>query len=702
MKSFDKFFYPKSIAIIGASSKPGNLSYELIGNLLKFNYIGKIYPINTKSDVVNTLKAYKSVTDVSDEIELALIMVPKALVIPAIDDCHKKKINSVILITAGFRETGEEGEKLENELLTKIRNCNIRLVGPNCMGIINSKPDVSMNGTFVLGNPLFGGIGFCSQSGALGAAVVKTVQQNDIGLGQFISIGNKADVTENDILKYWKDNNDVKVITLYLESFANPKEFMKICREITKIKPVILIKAAKTNAGMRAASSHTGALASADAIANAIIEQSGVIRVNTVEEMFDIAKAFDKAKMPKGNRAGILTNAGGPAILCVDECEKSGLTVPELQEKTKNEIAKIAPPEASLHNPVDLLPPATADVWAKAAEFMIEDENIDSLIVIIGPPLTYDTVEIMTAVYEAVKHSEKSVLFTMMSQDENIPKMQTSVPEHPPLFKFPEPPARTLGEMLKFKKWKERESKEKIKFEVRKEKVQEIFDSLKTKGEFYLEFEDVYKILKYYGIPIIESVSVTDEKGALNTAQDIGYPVVLKCIGKELIHKTDVGGVKLDIKSKDELLNSIKDIKESLKSKNLLSKLEGFLIQPFYKGGLETIFGIVNDNSAGHMIMFGLGGIMVEILKDVKFRLAGFDETDAYDMIESLKGYELLKGIRGQKAVDIDFVVENLLKLSKLIEDFPVIEELDLNPFVFSHQREKCKILDARIKLIMP
>ncbi len=699
MNSFDNFFYPKSIAIIGASSKPGNLSYELIGNLLKFNYNGAIFPINPKADIVNTLKAYKSVLDVKSDIDLAVIMVPKALVLNAIDECYKKNINSVILITAGFKETGSEGEKLENELLDKIQKYNIRLVGPNCMGIINSKPGVSLNGTFVLVEPHNGGIGFCSQSGALGAAVLKTVQQNDIGMGQFISIGNKADVTENDILEYWKYNDDIKVITLYLESFSNPVQFTQIVKQITKSKPVIIIKAARTSAGMKAASSHTGALASGDAIANALIEQSGAIRVYTVGQMFSLAKAFDKANNPRGKRVGILTNAGGPAILCVDECAQNGLEVPEMSDEAKKKIMEFAPPEASLHNPVDLLPSASAEMWAKAARYMIEDDNFDSLIVIMGPPLMHDTVEIMAEVNKAISSTDKAVLFVIMSQDENILKLQLLAPEHPPLYKYPESAARSLGEMIKYNEYKIRERVKKAEFSVNKKDVQKIFSTITERGDFYLDFEIVNKILKAYDLPIIDTYTLRDISSTIECANKTRYPVVLKSVGKELIHKTDVGGVKLDIKNQKELMNAITEINESLKSKNLFAKLEGYLIQPYFKGGIETILGVVKDQGAGHLIMFGLGGIMVELLKDVKFRLKGLDETDAMEMIKSLKGYKILEGIRGTKGADIDYIVECIIKLSTLVEDFPAFEEIDLNPFVVSSDRKRSKILDARMRV---
>jgi acetate---CoA ligase (ADP-forming) len=699
MNFFDNFFYPKSIAIIGASSKPGNLSYELIGNLLKFDFKGTIYPINPKADIVNSLKAFKSVLDVSSEIDLAIIMVPKIFVLNAIDECYEKQINSVILITAGFRETGYEGEKLETELLERIKKYNIRLVGPNCMGIINSKPGVNMNGTFVLGDPLNGGIGFCSQSGALGAAVLKTVQQNDIGMGQFISVGNKADVTENDILKYWKNNDDIKVITLYLESFSNPVQFTQIVKEITKTKPVILIKAARTSAGMKAASSHTGALASGDAIANALIEQSGAIRVYTVGQMFSLAKAFDKANTPRGKRVGILTNAGGPAILCVDECAQNGLELPEMSNEVKKKIMEFAPPEASLHNPVDLLPPASADMWAKAARYMIEDDNFDSLIIIMGPPLMHDTVEIMNEVNEAVKGFDKSVLFVIMSQDENIPKLQKIAPDHPPIYKYPESAARALGEMIKYNEFQKREHVKKTEFSVNKKEVEKIFNTISTTGDFYLDFEFVYKILKAYELPIIDTYTLREIASTIECANKIGFPVVLKSVGKELVHKTDIGGVKLNLKNQAELENAIEDINENLKSKRIFDKLEGYLIQPYFSGGTETILGVVKDINAGHLIMFGLGGILVELLKDVKFRLKGLDETDAMEMIKSLKGYKILEGIRGNKGADIGYIVECIMKLSKLVDDFPMFEEIDLNPFVVSSSGGSSKILDARMRV---
>ena len=695
----DNIFYPKSIAIIGASSKKATLSYELVNNIINFGFQGKIFPVNPKADAVHSIKAYKSLKDIPDEVDLVIIMVPRDLVLPAIDDCGAKKVNAVVVITAGFKEVGGEGAVLEEKLIEKIKKYNIRLVGPNCMGLINTHTSVRLNGTFVLGTPVEGGIGFVSQSGALGAAVLKTVEQNDIGLSQFISIGNKADISGNVVLEYWKDNPHVKVITVYLESFGNPKKFMEITREITKKKPVIVIKSAKTSAGMKAASSHTGALAGADTVVTAFFEQGGVIRVNTVDELFDIAKAFDRTEIPQGNRIGILTNAGGPAILGVDEAELWGLELPELSFETKQMLKELAPPEASFGNPVDILPAANAEMYEKATEIMLADENIDSLIIILGPPLMYDTAEIARSICRACAKSKKTSMLVLMSQDDIIQRMKNIAPCHPPIFRFPESAARAIGEMYAHKLWRNIPLGCYKKFDVKKDEVKKILDKQNKTGEFYLDFEDVYKILRAYGLSVIDSSIAADIETSKKLAKKIGYPVVIKAIGRELIHKTEVGGVLIDIHNDEELENAEENLIAKLKSKGLQNKLEGFLIQPYLRGGIETIMGVFKDPKAGHLVMFGLGGVMVEVLKDVKFKLLPITDIEADSLIKSVQCYKLLKGVRGKPPVDFEFVKENLLRLSQLIEDFPEFTEIDFNPFIFSHNLEECKILDARMKV---
>ncbi|HWA05890.1 MAG TPA: acetate--CoA ligase family protein [Ignavibacteria bacterium] len=695
----DNIFYPCSIAVIGASSKEGTLSFELISNLVKYGYKGCIYPVNPKSHSVHSIKAYANVTNITDEIDLAVIMVPKDLVLKAIDDCRKKKIHSVVVITAGFKETGKDGARMEEELVAKIKKYRMRLIGPNCMGLINTHPDVKLNCTFVQGTPVAGGIGFVSQSGALGAAILKTVQQNDIGLAQFVSIGNKADVSGNTVLEYWWHNDDIKVITLYLESFGNPRMFMELTREITKTKPVIAIKSARTKAGMKAASSHTGALASSDAVVSAFLEQSGVIRVNTTDEMFDIARAFDMANLPSGNRVGILTNAGGPAILAVDECANCGLIIPELSRKTQAALKKIAPQEASVFNPVDVLPPANAKTYAEASRLMLDDENIDSLIVVVGPPLMLDTLEIASSICDAVKGTQKTVMLVMMSQDVVIPRLKEVNPVHPPIYRFPENAARAISKMLSYRKWKERPEGVYNEFDADRKSVKKIINKYRNRSGVYLNSEDVSVVLKAYGLPIISSVFAKNTFELIQISDKIKYPVVLKAVGKKLIHKSDMGGVEVDIHNPDELLRSADRIIEKLKGHKAEHLLEKFMIQPYVSGGVETILGITKDAMAGSMIMFGLGGIFVEVFKDVNFKLVPINNQEADAMIRSIKSFEMLSGVRGRKAVDLNYIRESLLRLSQLSKDFPEFSEIDLNPFVFFDEKARCCILDSRIRL---
>jgi acetyltransferase len=476
---------------------------------------------------------------------------------------------------------------------------------------------------------------------------------------------------------------------------------MESAKSITKKKPVIAIKAARTSAGMKAASSHTGALAGADTIVDAIFEQSGVIRVNSVDELFDLAKSFDRTILPKGNRVGILTNAGGPAILTVDEAQNSGLQVPELSAETQNKLREIAVPEAAFHNPVDILPPATAEVYGKATEIMLADENIDAGIIILGPPLMHDTLEIGKAICGAAKKSGKCATVVLMSQDDIIPKLASVVDAHPPLFNNCEAAAKAIGQMYKYKLWREAKEGEYKNYDVKKSEVEKILKSQKTKGEFYLDFEDVVKILKAYCFPIVESLVAKNVQESIDMAEKVGFPIVIKVVGKKLIHKSDVGGVAVDIKGVEELVQTESRIIAGLKTKGLDKEVEGFLLQPFIKGGYETILGVTKDSSAGHLIAFGLGGIMVEVFKDVKFKINPLNETDADNLIRSVKAYNILKGVRGNPPVNFEFVKENILRLSQLVKDFPQFVEIDFNPFVFSHIEEKCKILDARMKVFL-
>ncbi len=696
--NLDKFFYPKTIAVIGASSKKQSLSWELINNLIKFGYTGRIFPINPKAEAIHCLQVYKSVTEIKEKIDLAIIMVTRNLVLQTIDECFKKKIDSILLITAGFKETGKSGASLEDELIRRVNIYKMKLVGPNCMGIINMEEDINMNATFVRNTPVKGGIGFVSQSGALGAAVLAILKQKDIGIVHFISIGNKADITENNVIKYWMDNSKIKVITVYLESFSNANEFLKIAAEVTKVKPVIAIKAASTKSGQKAASSHTGALASSESVVNTIFQQSGVIRVDTVEDMFDLAKCFDRGKMPHGNRLGILTNAGGPAILAADEADKWGLILPSLSDSTIKSLKEFVREEASFNNPIDILPSATPEMYAKATELILKDENVDSLIIILGPPLMYDTLETAKLISNATKTSNKTSVLVLMSQDENIAKLSEIDDTHPPLLNSTESAARCIGRMYNYKLWKESISGDYIKYDENKIKTSKYVNVLK-KGEYYLDFETTYKILKTYNFPVIESRLAKDLQESVKIADELGFPLVIKAEAKGLIHKTEAGAVVVNIKNIEELVQAENLVLSRLKEKGFEKNFIGFIMQPYFKGDVETILGSFKDESAGHLIMFGMGGIFVEVYKDAVFRVAPLTDVDADNMIKSIRGYKILAGVRGRKQVNFGYIKENILRLSNFVCDFPEFIEIDFNPFTVSNEKAKCRILDARIKI---
>ncbi|TRZ64032.1 hypothetical protein D4R20_03305, partial [bacterium] len=434
-----------------------------------------------------------------------------------------------------------------------------------------------------------------------------------------------------------------------------------------------------------------------DTVVDAIFEQSGVIRVKSVDELFDLAKSFDRTILPAGNRVGILTNAGGPAILTVDEAQNSGLQVPELSQASQKKLKKFLVPEAAFLNPVDVLPNATAEVYGKATKIMLADKNIDAGIIILGPPLMYDTLEIGIAICNAAMKSGKCSAIVLMSQDDIIPKLAVSVPGHPPIFNNCEAAEKAIGQMYNYKLYKEKATGNYHAYASNKIIVRNILK--KYKGDVYIAFDDVVKILEAYKFPVIESFLAKNVHESIQVAEGLGFPVVIKVSGKKLVHKSDIGGVIVDIKSVEELVIAENRVIASLKEKSLDKELDGFIIQPFVKGGIETILGVIKDDKAGHLVAFGMGGILVEVLKDVKFKLAPLSDMDADELMKSVNGYKILNGIRGKQPVDLDFVRENLLKLSQLVQDFPEITEIDFNPFVFSPERKKCKILDARIKV---
>ena len=636
---FDQYFNPKSICIIGASSKPGSLGYELTKSVKHYGYTGKLYLINPKADDILGYKCYPSVKEIKEEIDVAIVMVPKKFAKATIADVLDKGTKAVILITAGFKETGKEGEEAEKKILNTVRNAGARLVGPNCMGIINTSSAIKMNATFVAEEPENGKMAFCSQSGAIGAAVLNSLRETDIRFSQFISVGNKADVSENDILEYWLNEESTDVITYYLESFVDGKKFIKYFIDDDVTKPVIIVKGGKTSSGIKAASSHTGALGSSDKVVDAVMQQFGIIRAEDLNDLFNIGKGFENFPLPNRNRIGVVTNAGGPAILTVDTLEKNGLTLAELDERTKSKLSEVVHQEGSINNPVDLLPIGTAEQFEKVNEIVLADENVDAIISVFVEPIMVKALPVIEGINSI--NSDKPLLQVVMPLPEFWDEYRKESKTRKPLFKNPEDPAVVIAAMLNYK------NKPQDNVRLKEGSVPK-FNITRSEGEF-LSQQDVQVVADAYSLPIIKDtlIDVKDIKTV-----EVDYPVVLKAVGKQIVHKSDLNGVVLNVQNKAELVQYAESMQSSFKEQKLI--IDEFLIQPFIKQKFELLVGGFRDPSFGPMVMFGSGGKYVEYLSDTIIRSAYLTDADIDTMINSTTIGKIIQGVRGEKSVDVD------------------------------------------------
>ncbi|MCX8056974.1 MAG: acetate--CoA ligase family protein [Ignavibacteria bacterium] len=696
--TLSNFFYPKSVLLIGASSKPKSIGYEILKAMIGFEFKGKIYVVNPNSEEILGIKCNKTIEEITEPIDLAIILLPKQLVYEGLKSCAKKQINNVIIITAGFKEVGEDGAKLEKEITLFAKENGIRLIGPNCMGLINTDEQVRLNATFAAEVPHFAPISFLSQSGALAAAVLNTIRQTGYTFGQFVSIGNKADVNENDLLEFWWKDENTKIITMYLESFENGRKFFELSKNVTKEKPVIVLKAARTKSGTSAASSHTGALATQDDIVEAALRQSGVIRVNTIEEMFETAKAILKFGKLNGNKIAVLTNAGGPAILCVDELEKNSLTIPELQSSTKIKLKEILHPEASLKNPVDMLPGADSETYRNAVKIISQDPNIDGLIVIFVEPVMIDSFEVIKALAEEQKENEKPILIVAFPLPHFWERWKSEGISDSLILKSVELAPKILKNIFHYHTHKHQ--KEPFVESLDKETSKKISKTLMNakvlqNSSGFLSSQECHQILKALDLPIVKSKFIQSENDLNKIAKDISYPCVLKISSRKLTHKSDVKGVILNISNKKELKEAFREIKSNLQKKKLLSLIEGFEVQEFFNGEIELIIGAYRDNSFGPVVNFGAGGKLVEIIKDKNLALPPLSISEATKLIEQSKVYPLLTKFRDFEEVDITKLAKLIQKISQLIYEFEEIKEIDLNPVMV--KGKKLKIVDYRI-----
>lgn len=699
----ESIFYPRSIAVIGASRQPGSVGYSLLANIIESRFQGIVYPVNPRAKGILGIKCYPNVIEIPDVVDLAVIVVPSTVVPLVLDECGQKGIKGAIIISAGFREIGGAGVELEKKVKDIIKKYDISLVGPNCLGAINTDPRSSLNATFGMKFPRQGNIAFISQSGALGVAVFEYAKESNVGFSKFISMGNKAGLTENDFLLYLKVDRKTDVIMMYLEDLVNGREFMNIAREITSSstnpKPIIALKAGRTLLGARAASSHTGSLAGSDKVYDAIFDQCGVLRVETMEELFDYVEAFSSQPLPEGRNVAILTNSGGPGILATDSCIEHGLNIASLSKNTKSALKKILPETASINNPVDLIADAQHERYEESLRAILSDSSIHSALVILTPASFTNVEKIAQSIIRTASSFKKPVLCCFLGVYDVSRGVKLLEDNGIPCYRFPESAARVLSEMTNFTQWLRRPRTGVKKFKVNKMNARQIIDAVRKEGRRFLLEPEAYQILQAYNFPVIRSFLATNENEALEAAAETGYPVVLKIVSPDVLHKFDYGGVRLNLRNQNEVKKAYNEILKNIRSRKPEARVTGIIVEEMAPQGKEVILGMNRDPQFGPIIMFGMGGIYVEALEDVTFRLAPIRELTAGMMISKTKTHQILKGFRGGPVYDIPAIEDCLKRLSQFVTDFNEIKEMDINPLIVYEKGKGCTIVDARIIL---
>ena len=693
------FLSPKSIAIIGASDKRGSVGRTITSNIMN-GFKGTVYPISPSRPTVFYKKAYKSVLDVPKPIDLAVIVIKNTIVPTVLEECGKKKIKGAIVITAGFKEVDEEGKKLEQQLKDIAKKYNIKIIGPNCLGVMNLDPKTMMNSTFLKITPKSGEIALVSQSGAICAALCEDASAQGIGFSAVISMGNKADTTEIDVLKILANHKQTKVIVMYLEDMGDGQEFLKVSKNITKKfkKPIFVLKSGRSTAGAKAAMSHTGALMGSDKIYDALLRQSGAIRVDSMEELFDYATAFSKQPLPLKGDFVIVSNAGGPAIITTDACEKYGIKMADITS-IRPKIDAVIPPWGSSRNPVDIVGDADFNRFDNVLNEVLSHKNVGSVITMCTPSGTLDYDKLAEVVVKHSKKYKKTMLASLMGLDEGVENRRILSEGGVPYYTYAEGAIRTLAAMLRFADWIKSPPGKITKLNVNKAKAKKVFDKVKKEKRPNLLEEEGLEILRAYGFPLPQSSLAKNENEAVKIAKKIGHPVVMKIASPQIIHKSDAGGVKVNLTNDNEVKVAFKEIVKNAKKYNKKAEIKGVLIVEMVKGGKEMIIGSKLEPGFGPVIMLGMGGIYVEVLKDVTFRLAPVTDREANDMISSIKTKKILEGVRGEKPSDIKKLSECIQRLSQLVTDFKEIKELDMNPVLVMEKGKGCKILDVRIGL---
>ena len=712
MNSLDSVFAPRSIAVIGASQTPGKVGHDIFANILKGGYKGTLYPVNPSADSIQCVKSYPSVELIPDPIDLAFIIVPPKGAVQAVEGSIRKGVKGIVIVSAGFREIGKEGAEIEANIGRMCKEHGVRLVGPNCLGVINPAASVSMNASFSARMPSFGSISFISQSGALCTSVLDFAAERDFGFSKFISIGNKADVDELDLLLYLHDDPDTKVIMIYLEELRRGREFIEAAKQITsgfRPTPILAIKSGRTTAGAAAAASHTGSLAGSNAVYDAVFRQSGIMRVDTVNELFDYATAFAykhesalgkrKSKYPKGNRIAIVTNAGGPGILATDMTMSSGLELSSFTEKTVQTLARQLPTTANLHNPVDVIGDATADRYEAALETVIADPGVDGVLVVLTPQSMTNSFGTAEAIVKIARGSSKPILSSFMGIVDVSAGVDYLQQHGYPVYRFPENAARAFSVLYQYASWLDRPEMEEFDLKHDSQRARSIVQGCLAEGKTYLGELEGLALLDCYGFNTLPTQLAKNADEAVAIADRVGYPVVLKIVSPQIIHKSDAGGVRIKLGDSSAVASAFGEIVANARKYDANAEIRGCLVQKMAPAGQEVILGMSRYPVFGPLLMCGLGGIFVEVFQDVAFRLAPVQRIDAHEMIRQIKGFKLLSGFRGQPVADVTSIEKLIVGMSAMVTDNPEISELDVNPLLVHEEGQGATVADCRILL---
>jgi acetyltransferase len=707
MDRLEAIFSPKSIAVLGASKTKGKVGHDIFANILRGNFQGTLYPVNPKTQSVLSVRSYPSIIDIPEQIDLAMIILPPKVALKAVEDCAKSGVKGIIIVSAGFKEVGGEGVIIQNRITEICAEAGIRLVGPNCLGVINPAPEISMNASFSARMPNQGNISFISQSGALCTAVLDFASHRGFGFSKFISIGNKADVDELDLLKYYHKDPNTDVVMIYMEELMRSgAEFIEAVQKMTngeKPTPVLAIKSGRSAAGAAAASSHTGSLAGPDAYYDAIFSEAGIIRCNTVNELFDYAEAFASKKMPTGNRVAIVTNAGGPGIIATDMTVSSGLELAKFSEKTVDELRKYLPATANFHNPVDVIGDATRDRYENALATVISDSNVDAALIILTPQSMTDAIGTAQAIVDISQRCRKPIVCSFMGIVDVSEGVNLLQKHKIPVYTFPENAAAALGKLYMATRWLNRRQLPQYQLTHDVEKASQLIEKYHAEGKETLGELEGGEILKCYGFNVLPMALASTEADAARIASDIGYPVVMKIVSPQILHKTDAGGVKINISTEDDVRKTFNEIMKNALAYKSDAKIDGILVQKMATPGTEIILGVNrNPGDCGHSIMFGLGGIFVELFKDIAFRLAPLGRNNARRMIRGVKGYPMLNGFRGRPIADIETIEKLLVSLSQMVIDHPLIKELDINPLLVHEKGKGATVADVVMTIKEP